>query len=144
MYIGIKHLHSYWAYLVLLLILVAVVSALIGWFGKKEFSAANRKIALFALIATHIQVLGGLVLYFVSPITQAAMSNIGGTMKDSVTRLYFLEHPLMMLLGVVLVTVGFSRMKRARAGVAQHKQIAIFYLLGIVLILSRIPYFAWL
>jgi hypothetical protein len=34
---------------------------------KKEFTAKNRKIALFALIAIHVQLLVGIILYFVSP-----------------------------------------------------------------------------
>jgi hypothetical protein len=35
--------------------------------SKKEFTAKNRKIALFALIAIHVQLLVGIILYFVSP-----------------------------------------------------------------------------
>jgi hypothetical protein len=34
--------------------------------SKKEFTAKNRKIALFALIAIHVQLLVGIILYFVS------------------------------------------------------------------------------
>jgi hypothetical protein len=39
----------------------------IGILSKKEFTAKNRKIALFALIAIHVQLLVGIILYFVSP-----------------------------------------------------------------------------
>ena len=67
MYSTVKMLHSYWAYLVLLMIVIAAFNALIKHFGKKEYEAKDFRIALFALIVTHIQLLMGLVLYFSSP-----------------------------------------------------------------------------
>ena len=72
MYHFIQKLHSGWAYLALLLLLVAVVNALIGFSSKKEFTAKDRKIGLFALIGTHTQLLIGIILYFVSPLGKAA------------------------------------------------------------------------
>ena len=68
MYNFVQKFHSGWAYLALLLLVFAVVNSLIGKSSKKEFTAKDRKIALFGLIATHIQLLVGLILYFVSPL----------------------------------------------------------------------------
>jgi heme A synthase len=66
MYEFIQKFHSGWAYLALLLLIVAVVISFSECF-LKEFTAKNRKIALFALIAIHVQLLVGIILYFVSP-----------------------------------------------------------------------------
>jgi uncharacterized BrkB/YihY/UPF0761 family membrane protein len=63
MYNFLQKFHSGWAYLALLLLLVAVVNAIIGVTSKKEFTGKDRKIALFALIGTHTQLLIGLILY---------------------------------------------------------------------------------
>ena len=64
----IQKFHSGWAYLALLLLVFAVVNSLMGMSSKREFTAKDRKIALFGLIGAHIQLLVGLILYFVSPL----------------------------------------------------------------------------
>ena len=136
----IQKAHSGWAYLVILILVIAVINAFIGLSSKKEFTAKDRKIALFALIFTHIQLLFGLVLYFVSPLGKAVL----GEMKDPALRLTSLEHPLINFIAIILITVGWSKHKNLTTSNAKFKTFAIFYTLGLVLILSRIPYKMWL
>lgn len=139
MYTFIQKFHSGWAYLALLLLFVAVINAVIGMSSKKEFTPRDRKIALFGLIATHLQLVVGLILYFVSPLGKAAFGN----MSDAAIRLTSLEHPLINLIAIVLITIGWSKHKKAATSEAKFKSIAIFYGLGLVLILSRIPWSLW-
>ena len=47
MYEFIQKFHSGWAYIALLLLVIAVVNAFIGLASKKEFTAKDRKIAIF-------------------------------------------------------------------------------------------------
>ena len=141
MYTGLQHLHSYTAYLALAMLVAAILSNAISWSSNQPFSKGNRLTALLSLIFTHIQVVVGLVLYFISPL---GLSNFSGdNMKSATARLYMLEHPLMMLIAVILITVGYSRAKRLTADNQKHKKIVIFYTIGLVLILSRIPWSAW-
>jgi NADH:ubiquinone oxidoreductase subunit 2 (subunit N) len=139
MYQFIQKFHSGWAYIALLLLVVAVINSLIGMSGKKEFTAKDRKIALFGLIATHIQLLVGLILYFVSPLG----STLFGQMKDAAARLTSLEHPLTNIIAITLITIGWSKHKKASSSEAKFKAIGIFFLLGLLLILSRIPWNLW-
>lgn len=142
MYTGLLHAHSGLAYLLLAALIFAIVYNLIGFMGNKPFTEGNRKIAMIGLIATHIQVVIGLILYFVSP---NGISNFsGGNMKDSAARLLMLEHPLMMVIAAVLVTVGYSQAKRLTDSSARYKKILIFFTLGLILILSRLPWNNWL
>ncbi|MDD3005433.1 hypothetical protein [Flavobacterium sp.] len=131
--------HSGWAYLVLLFLIIAVVNAFIGYSSKKQFTAKDRKIALFALMFTHIQLLFGLILYFVSPLGKAVL----GQMKDPALRLTSLEHPLINIIAIILITIGWSKHKKLTDSNAQFKTFAVFYTIGLVLILSRIPYKMW-
>ncbi|MGL2993078.1 hypothetical protein [Flavobacterium sp. TSSA_36] len=140
MYEFIQKFHSGWAYLVLLILVVAVINAVIGFTSKKEFTAKDRKIALFALIFTHIQLIIGIITYFVSPLGAAAF----GQMSDKVLRLTSLEHPLINIIAIVLITIGWSKHKKLTDATAQYKTFAIFYGLGLLLILSRIPWNLWL
>lgn len=139
MYNFIQKFHSGWAYLAILVLVIAVVNSFIGKSSSKDFTNKDRKIALFALIGTHIQLLVGLVLYFISPLGAAVF----GEMKEASLRLTSLEHPLINIIAIVCITIGWSKHKKADTSEAKFKSIAIFYGLGLVLILSRIPWSLW-
>jgi uncharacterized membrane protein len=142
MYIGIKHLHSGLAYLALAALVIVVIYALIGSLSNREFSEKDRKIALIAFILSHIQLLVGLVLYFISPVGLSLLS--GEAMKDPVARLTTLEHPLINILAIVFITVGYIRAKKFELSRAKFRSIYMMYAIGLVLILSRIPWSNWL
>ena len=140
MFTGIKHLHSTLAYVVLACLIIAFLYALVSYFQNKGF---NRKMASLGMIATHIQVLFGLILYFVSPYGSDRLGDMGVAMKDSILRLYVLEHPLIMIISVVLVTIGFSKAKKAVDAKAANKTVAIFYGIALLLVISIIPWHVW-
>ena len=140
MYNFIQKFHSGWAYLALLILVIAVVSFLVGMFSKREFTATDRKIALIALIAIHIQLLVGLILYFVSPLGFASLGN----MADKALRLTSLEHPLINIIAIALITIGWSKHKKLITSESKFKTFSIFYGIGLLLILSRIPWSMWL
>ena len=135
---GMKHLHSTLAIILLLALVVAIVITLANYAGKKPY---NRKIALIGLIAAHMQLLVGLIMYFVSPLGIQAFS--GENMKNSLSRLYFLEHPLMMIIAIVLITMGYSKSKKLADAQKANKTVLIFYIIGLIFILSRIPWATW-
>ena len=139
MYNFIQKFHSGWAYLALLILVVAVVNSFIGMFSKKEFTSNDKKIALFALIAIHIQLLVGLILYFVSPLGFASL----GQMSDKALRLTSLEHPLINIIGITLITIGWVKHKKLTMSESKFKTFSIYYGLGLVLILSRVPWKLW-
>ena len=139
-YSFIQKLHSGWAYLAVLLLFVAAINATIGYMTKKEFLPKDRKIALFALTAIHIQLVIGIIIYFVSPLGKASF----GQMKDAALRLTSLEHPLLNLIAIALITIGWSRHKKAANSEAKFKAVSFFYAVGLVLILIRIPWSSWL
>lgn len=144
MYSIIQPIHSYLAFATLALLAAATINGIIGSTSEKSFEANHLKINKFALIATHTMFLLGLILLFVSPITQSAFADMKAAMKDSTLRQYAVEHPTINLIAVVLVTIGNARVKRAVGNGRKFKQTAIFFGLALVLILSRIPWSAWL
>lgn len=145
MYDVVKTLHSYWAYLVLIILIIAAVNAIIKTIGDKEYEANDFRKSLFTLIVSHIQLLIGIVLYFVSPRLQLfSESGMGEIMKDAVNRLYLVEHPLVNIIAVALITIGYSKHKKKLTSKAKLKTIAIFYTMALVLFLSRIPWSAWI
>jgi len=142
MYSTLNLLHSYWAYLTLFILLVAVLNALNGYFNNKEFNLTKDfRISLFALIFTHIQMVLGLLLYFTSP--YFASWQAGGVMGDSFLRLVLVEHPFINLIAIALITIGWSKHKKVLESKPKFKRIAIGYGIGLILILLRIPYMLW-
>jgi len=137
----LKFLHSYWAYLVLLIVVMATINSIIGMLTKKEFGAKDFRIALIALIVTHIQLLIGIVLYiFANNFGDVEMIVI---MKNATLRLKNIEHPLLMILAIALLTIGYSKHKRKRTSSGKFKTLAIGYTLALIAILAMIPWKAW-
>jgi len=139
MYEFIQKFHSGWAYLAVLVLVVAVINSFVGLFFKKEFTATDRKISLFGLVAIHTQLLIGLVLYFVSGRGFDSL----GQMSNSELRLTSLEHPLINLIGITLITIGWMKHKKLNTSESKFKTFSIYYGLGLALILSRIPWGLW-
>ena len=143
MYNTIQFLHAYWAYLVLTILVLATFNALIKFFGNKEFQANDFRISLFALIVTHIQLLLGSFLYFVSPFGLKNITTNGMGGLDSFSRLLAVEHPFVGILAVVLITIGYSKHRKKLTSRPKFKVLSIFYTLGLILVLSRIPWSNW-
>ncbi|MCB0513942.1 MAG: hypothetical protein KDC60_05900, partial [Bacteroidetes bacterium] len=76
---------------------------------KKPYHKLAKISALVGLIFTHLQIVLGLVLYFVSPV---GFSNFSGeAMKETTSRLYLVEHPIGMIVAAILVTIGYKATK---------------------------------
>lgn len=144
MYNILKHAHSGWAYLLVLVVLVATINALIGFFGKKDFGNKDFSLALVGLIVTHIQLLLGLALWAFSPYSNMLFSNTSEVMGNDGLRLLALEHPLTMIIATAVLTIGYSKHKKQRVSQAKFKKLAIFYTIALILILSRLPWNQWL
>ena len=139
-----KNVHSYWAYLVLAILLFAVINAILGLSKKKQFTDKDLRIGLFALIVSHIHLLIGLAWYFMSPWFSALIKDAGEVMKEKSLRLLAVEHPVTMILAIVFITIGWSKHKKKKTDSAKFKTFVIFYGIGLLLMLSKIPWNNWL
>ncbi len=141
MYTGLLHTHNMFRWLVLITLVLAVLFAFVGWFGKKEWSKKDNLTGLLLTILMDLQFLVGVVLYaFVSPITKAAFADFGVAMKNADLRFYAVEHILMMIIALVLVHIGRSKSKKATAPWKKHRVAAIIYSIALILILVAIPW----
>lgn len=136
LYSIIQHLHSGWRWVVLLLLVAAILRAT----GKRRGGSVypgKDKVALYALIATHLQLLGGLLLYlWLSPYVRFE----GDIMGTKIVRFYTVEHLVGMLVAIALITVGYSKAKRQAELNRGWKTIGIFYGIGLLVMLLSIPW----
>ena len=141
----LQNVHSYLAYVVLIVLILAVFNAVTGLAGNRMFTLQKDfRISLFALILSHIQLVLGLLLFFFSTSGLKAIQAVGMGGLNAPARLLAVEHPFINIVAIVLITIGWSRHKKFMEGKKKFKSIAIFYGLGLLLILSRIPWGQWL
>ncbi len=128
------HAHSGLRWLVLLLLAITAITAIIQWIGSTKWNKTIKLLALISLILCHVQLLTGIVLYFISPKVNFKLAG-----ENSVIRFFTYEHSIIMILAIALVTIGHSLAKR-RNGIAKVRSIALYYSLALALILYMIPW----
>lgn len=134
MYTGLLHSHSAIRYIILVLLIAVIIQSLLGLINKKPYTALDNRVGLFLFIATHTQLLLGIVLYFVSPFVQFS----GEAMKDASTRYWLVEHNTAMLIAIVLITLARTTSKKMTSAQAKHKRMFIFNTLALIIILVTI------
>ncbi|WP_298365244.1 hypothetical protein [uncultured Lutibacter sp.] len=140
----IKTIHSYWAYVVLAILIIATINAIIGLTSKKKFEAKDLRISLFALITSHIQLIIGFIAFYTSSFYETMRGiGMGEVMKNSELRKILVEHPIVGIIAITLITMGFSKHKKKTTDNSKFKTIAVFYAIALILILSRIPWSQW-
>jgi hypothetical protein len=141
MYSFVLTLHNLLRWLVLILGIVAVVRAFIGWSGTSVWSELDDRLGLGFTISLDLQVLLGLLLYvFLSPITTHAFSNFGAAMADTNTRFFLVEHSFMMVLAIIVAHVGRSRARKQSTDKSKFRATAIFFSIALILVLAAIPW----
>ena len=144
MYSILKTVHSYWAFFVLIILLIAIFNALIKRILRKPFNSTDLRISLFGLIFSHIQLFIGLILYFISP-WFGQWSSLGtGVMKNNESRLFLVVHPVTNILAILFITIGWSLQKKQSESSKKFLRITLFYGFGYILLLSRIPWSIWI
>ncbi len=139
-----RTVHSILAAFVLIALAMVVFNAVMSLKRDEQFKNGDRKLGLIAFILSHTQFLIGLITYYVSPWYKTLKNvGMGKAMKDADVRLFTVEHPLIMILAIVLITIGWSKHKKATDDKAKYKKFIVFYGIAFVLILSRIPWSQW-
>jgi uncharacterized membrane protein YcfT len=139
-YLFLKDTHSLLRWIVILACLWALLRVWSGFFGRSEWTRKDQMAGLIFTSLLNLQIILGLVLYGISPITRSAMMNFAAAMTDSILRFYAVEHLAGMLLAGVIAQAGYSMSKRAGTHRGKFLRAAIAYSIAAVLILASIPW----
>ncbi|MFN4951170.1 MAG: hypothetical protein ACK5F0_06075 [Flavobacteriales bacterium] len=134
MYEILKHTHSGLRWVALILILWAIFNSITA----KEFTKREKLVNLFSMVSLHTQLILGLILYFISD----KVKFFDGWMKEptGIYRFYGMEHLAGMVIAIALITVGYVKSKKGTTPAEIYKQIKLFYIIGLILILASIPW----
>ena len=141
----LKFIHSYFAYLVITLLVVSTIRFLVRYALSKDYTPTDFRLALITFIVSHTQLLIGLFLYFISDKFSLWYElSFNEIITSPINRLYLIEHPTVNIIAIVFITRGYSLHKKRRVSNSKFKAIGFNYLLGLVLLLSRIPWHNWI
>lgn len=117
------------------LVLIALIAALFQTFSRRGTSGSimETKSVLFTFILTHLQLLVGLILYFISPKVVFGAD----TMSNSLFRFFTVEHALGMLIAIILITMGYTRAKKAEL---PFNKAFNYYIAAFIIMLISIPW----
>ncbi len=127
---GMLHLHSLLRWVILLLLIVGLIQA----FGKKE---SIKSTSLWLMIAAHTMLLIGLYQWVAGRygIMKGLPETVPSLMKDSFYRFYWVEHPLLMLVAIILITLA-----RGKAKTLNYKNTGWLLLIALIFILVAVPW----
>ena len=131
-------LHSLLRYVVLLLTLLVAAQSLSGLLGKKNFTAGNRKSALFMMISCDLQLVIGLAVYYLS----GQLMNIkNGVATTGRYNLFFsIEHPATMIIGIVLIHLGYAAAKKNLPDSGKFKRLFWYSFIALFLFVAQTPW----
>jgi len=135
MYNFFLHFHSILRWALLIVLIITLVKYAQG-FRKQQFSEGDRKLALYTLIFSHLQLVLGFALYFISPKVQFTAD----MMKVTTLRFYAVEHLVGMLIAIGLITIGYSKMKRTSEAAKKYKKTFYWFLAAFIIIMASIPW----
>ncbi|WP_397321489.1 hypothetical protein [Pedobacter foliorum] len=121
-------------------LLFAIFRAFSGCFSSRKFSRLDNAIRHWTATIAHVQLIFGLVLYFISPIVNYFLHNFSDAVHRREIRFFGMEHSLMMMTAVVVITIGSAKAKRKQTDLEKFKTMALWYGIGLLIILSSIPW----
>ena len=141
MYPAVLLVHSWLRWVVLLLAVVAIARAFAGARAGRPWSPSDDQAGRLFVISLDVQVLLGLVLYFVlSPITRAALSDFGAAMQLSTSRFWAVEHVFGMVVALLLAHRARMRVRAIQDPRRKHMVAAVFYTLALLAMLASHPW----
>lgn len=137
----LKAIHNILRWVVVLGGLYAIVTSLQGLLSKGKWHDNNRRAGVIFTSALHLQLVIGLILYFISPYIQGLLrTGMGNIMGDTQSRFFAVEHLVTMILAIIAAQIGYTLAKRASTDRASFMRSSIGYILAGLLIAYAIPW----
>src|ERR1700694_2357595 len=139
MYTAILTLHSWLRWIALVAGVGATVATMSERSGLSGTGRADRW-GLALMISLDVQMLLGLLLYFVvSPNMAEIRANFGAAMKDPAARFWAVEHITMMVGAVIAVHVGRVLARKTASDDAKRMKLFVCFGIATALMFLAIP-----
>jgi hypothetical protein len=134
MYTGLLHTHSGLRYVILFFLLAVLLKSLYGWAKNTTYGKLDNGLSLGLFISAHLQLVLGFILYFVSPNVQFSAA----AMSEKTLRYWTLEHWVMMLIAIVLITLARTGVRRIKIDDLKHRRLFLWNFAALLIIVAAI------
>lgn len=134
-------LHSIIRWLVLLALITGIIRSYYALKTGKLYTQGDRFLGISCLSIAHVQLLIGISLYCLSPIVSYFLQNFTTGVHLREIRFFGMEHSLMMLIAVCVITIGTVKVKAKKTDREKFKTILIWYSIALFIIFTSIPWF---
>lgn len=138
------HIHSFMAYVFLATAIISTISSGTSLVQRGHFGSTLASLAKMACISSHIQLALGIILWFTSDILTQLQTNASVIMSNKDLRFVAIEHPMANLLAVIILSIGYFSISKSTEHSSKLKKNFFFYLLAVIISMSRLPYEQWL
>lgn len=138
----ILYLHDILRWFVLVLLLLSIFKSFSGWRKERAFEPGDRKTWLFTLICLHLNLLIGLylLLFGTMGILSAGLPPGTKLMENDYYRFFWIEHPVSMIIAVVLTTIAYGMAKKPVSDRLKFKKAFWLFLIALLFVLSAVPW----
>lgn len=140
MYSTLLGVHSLVRWLVLASLLFAIFRAYRGWFLKKEFTRLDNSARHWTATVAQVQLIIGLWLYSISPLVNYFLHHYSKAVHQRPVRFFGMEHSVMMIIAVIMITIGSIKAKRRQTGAEKFRVMAIWFTVALLIILISVPW----
>ena len=130
-------IHHYLPFLLIFMLVLAVVKSFLVSYAGKDFCLEKCKILSITMILAHLQLVFWIILFYKK---SSEILDWSVVMSNTDSRYTFIEHPLMMLLAIILISVGRVKAKKIEDSKKSAKTIFTYFLIALILILLRTPF----
>ncbi|MFM7486162.1 MAG: cytochrome B [Cytophagales bacterium] len=127
-------LHSLVRYFVLIFLILVIIRSFVGMRKKSEFTKRDDQLSLWLFMFTHMQLLLGIILFFVSPVVMFSKA----AMAEKMTRYWLVEHNTGMVGAIILITLARVTMKKITDPAKKHMRLLIFNTIALIVIIMMI------
>jgi len=126
--------HGFVSSIFTLLAIFIIYRSIRGWSFKKAYTKWDNNISILFLAFLYIQLILGILLYFVLGNQSSGASNMEEATQQLSLRFWALEHFAIMIFTLFLSQMGWIFIRKSRLDVNKHKNTLFYFGTSILLI----------
>ena len=130
-------LHNLLPYLLIPVLILVVIKSFLAAFLGKDVCLKKGKLLSISMILAHLQLVFGILVFSKFAFSNPAWAVI---MKNAESRETFVEHPFMMLVAIILISVGKVKAKKIEDNTKSAKTTFTYFFIALLLILLSTPF----
>ncbi len=129
------NIHGFVSSFFTIIALIILVRSIRGWSFKKVYTKWDNKISVLFLVFLYIQLVLGILLYFVLGGQHDGAASIAEATEQRSLRFWALEHFVIMIFALFLSQMGWIFIRKSRLDLNKHKNTLFYFGTSIILII---------